>query len=133
MLYSHRSTVPACHGDLRGGLRWRSPAAETVLLIVPLFHACGWGIPYSAAMCGASLVFPGVAMDGASLCELLQPALPLSMGVPTVWLNFSSIPMWPTWPRPPRLKVLIGGSAAPRALIERLQKDWASRSSTCGA
>lgn len=124
VLYSHRSTVlhalATCAADSLG-----LSSRDSVLLIVPMFHANGWGVPYAGAMCGSQLVFPGVAMDGASLCELMHVGdCTLSMGVPTVWLNFLAyIDQHKTAP-PARLKrVLIGGSAAPRALIERLQNE----------
>ena len=128
VLYSHRSTV--LHA-------WASCAADSlalssqdsVLLIVPMFHASGWGVPYSAAMCGAQLVLPGPHLDGKSLCELLRLGeCTLSLGVPTVWLNFLAHLEQHPGERPAHLKkILIGGSAAPRALIERLQNEVGAR------
>ena len=56
-----------------------------------MFHVNAWGIPYAGAMFGAKLVFPGPALDGASLFELIDNEKPdLLMGVPTVWLGFFS-------------------------------------------
>ena len=124
VLYSHRSTVlhamATCAADSLG-----FSSRESILLIVPMFHACGWGVPYTAAMCGAELVLPGAALDGASLCEMLQRGqCTLSMGVPTVWLNFLAyIDQHKLAPPQQLKKVLIGGSAAPRALIERMQNE----------
>ena len=58
-----------------------------VLLIVPLFHANAWGVPYAAAMCGAKLVLPGAGMDGRSVHELLRDErVTYTCGVPTVFL-----------------------------------------------
>ncbi|WP_164081741.1 AMP-binding protein, partial [Stenotrophomonas maltophilia] len=62
VLYSHRSTVlHAFCACARDGLSLSS--ADSVMLIVPLFHVNAWGIPYAAAMCGAKLVLPGQALD----------------------------------------------------------------------
>ena len=86
VLYSHRSTVlhsfAACMGDVLG-----INSHESILVIVPLFHANAWGIPYAAAMSGTKLVFPGMAMDGKNIHELLdKEKVTFSAGVPTVWL-----------------------------------------------
>lgn len=126
VLYSHRSTVlhsyAACAAD---GLRLSS--ADSVLLCVPLFHVNAWGIPYASAMCGAKLVLPGPQLDGKSLFELaVAEKCNFSLGVPTVWLGFfkhiDETPGIDT----SALKlerVVIGGSAAPRAIIERFRRD----------
>jgi fatty-acyl-CoA synthase len=124
VLYSHRSTVihalAACSADSLA-----VSSRDSVLLIVPMFHASGWGLPYSAAMAGASLVLPGALLDGASLCELMHlGGCNVSLGVPTVWLNFLAYLDQHPERRSSKLKrVLIGGSAAPRALVERLQNE----------
>ncbi|MFO0576782.1 MAG: long-chain-fatty-acid--CoA ligase [Polyangia bacterium] len=121
VLYSHRSTVlhsfAVCAADALG-----LSCRDSVLLIVPMFHANAWGIPYAAAMCGAKLVLPGHALDGPSVCELLQrEACTLSLGVPTVWLNFLAFLDQHPDRKPQTLRrVVIGGSAAPRALIARM-------------
>jgi fatty-acyl-CoA synthase len=86
VLYSHRSSVlhswAACATD---GLA--VGAAETVLLVVPMFHVNAWGMPYAGAMSGARLVMPGPALDGKSVYELMRDEqVTLALGVPTVWL-----------------------------------------------
>ena len=64
---------------------------DTVCPVVPLFHACGWSVPYVAAMNGAKLVLPGPRLDGASLYELFEEeGVTMSLGVPTVWLGFEA-------------------------------------------
>ena len=125
VLYSHRSTVlhsfAACASD---GLRLSS--ADSVLLAVPLFHVNAWGVPYASAMCGAKLVLPGPALDGASLYQLaVQERCNFSLGVPTVWLGFFRHIDETPGLDPSELKlerVVIGGSAAPRAIVERFRK-----------
>ncbi|MBL9042628.1 MAG: long-chain-fatty-acid--CoA ligase [Myxococcales bacterium] len=124
VLYSHRSTLlhalASCMKDILA-----LSSRECVLLIVPMFHANGWGVPYSAAMAGAKLVFPGAALDGASVCELLRgEGCTLSMGVPTVWLGMLAHLEKHPEARPTQLRRgLIGGSAAARSLIARLESE----------
>ena len=125
VLYSHRSTVlHAFCACARDGLSLSS--RDSVLLIVPLFHVNAWGIPYAAAMCGAKLVLPGQALDGKSVFELMvAEACNFSLGVPTVWLNFFRyIEETPGLPlNEVRLdRVVVGGSAAPRAVIEKFHR-----------
>ncbi|MCW5730794.1 MAG: long-chain-fatty-acid--CoA ligase [Alphaproteobacteria bacterium] len=130
VLYSHRSTVlhgfAGCMGDVLG-----ITSSDSILVVVPLFHANAWGIPYSAAMCGAKLVFPGMAMDGKSIFELLRDErVTMTAGVPTVWLMlFQYLDQVKAEtgkiPELPHLKrVVIGGSAAPRAMIKRFWDDF---------
>jgi acyl-CoA synthetase (AMP-forming)/AMP-acid ligase II len=125
VLYSHRSTVlhsfAACASD---GLKLSS--ADSVLLAVPLFHVNAWGVPYASAMCGAKLVLPGTALDGASLYQLAaEERCNFSLGVPTVWLGlFKHIDDTPGLDLSDLKleRVVIGGSAAPRAIIDRFRK-----------
>ncbi len=84
-LYSHRSTIlHAYSGALPDSLNLS--ARDTVLPVVPMFHVNAWGIPYSAAVTGCKLVFPGPAMDGKSIYELIEgEKVTMAAGVPTVW------------------------------------------------
>jgi acyl-CoA synthetase (AMP-forming)/AMP-acid ligase II len=126
VLYSHRSLVlHAFCGVAADGMDLSR--RDSVLLVTPLFHVSAWGIPFSAAMCGAKLVLPGGALDGESLYTLMRDeGCTVSLGVPTVWLNFLEF----ISTQAERLnlsslsleRVLIGGSAAPRAMIEKF--DW---------
>ncbi|WP_370302272.1 long-chain-fatty-acid--CoA ligase [Pseudooceanicola sp.] len=123
VLYSHRSTVlhsfVVCQHD---GLRLG--AADTTLLAVPLFHVNAWGVPHASAMCGARLVLPGPALDGQSLFDLaVAEKCTFSLGVPTVWLGlFKHIEETGADPDLLSLdRVVIGGSAAPRAIIKKFR------------
>ncbi len=127
VLYSHRSTVlhcfVACAVD---GLALC--ARDSVLLAVPMFHVNAWGIPYASAMCGAKLVLPGAALSGERLYALIRDeACTFSLGVPTVWLGlFQYIDQNRTSLNLQDLqlkRVVIGGSAAPRTIIERFEHD----------
>jgi acyl-CoA synthetase (AMP-forming)/AMP-acid ligase II len=122
VLYSHRSTLlhsgMACQVD---GLQLSSK--DCTLLAVPLFHVNAWGIPYSSALCGAKLVLPGPHLDGKNLFDLaVEEACTFSLGVPTVWLGlFKHIDETPDADisKFSLKRVMIGGSAAPRAIIRR--------------
>ena len=116
-LYSHRSTVLHAYACALPDVMCLS-ARDAILPVVPMFHVSAWGIPYSAAMVGAKLVFPGAALDGKSIYELLETEkVTLAAGVPTVWqmllahlkthdLRFNNLK-----------RTVIGGSACPPAMI----------------
>ena len=84
-LYSHRSSLLHTYAAaLPDALN--CSARDVILPVVPMFHVNAWGLPYIACMVGAKLVFPGPALDGKSLYELLEAEqVTLSAGVPTVW------------------------------------------------
>ena len=87
MLYSHRSTVLHAYGAALPDTLGLLGALASILPVVPMFHVNAWGLPYAAPMVGAKLVFPGVALDGASLYELFETEkVTFTAGVPTVWL-----------------------------------------------
>ncbi len=117
-LYSHRSTILHAFAiSLPDAIS--ISAADVVCPVVPLFHACGWGIPYAAPMNGAKLVLPGPRLDGASLCELFESeGVTYALGVPTVWLGFESH-LSTSGARCSSLqRVLSGGSAVPPSMVE---------------
>ena len=124
VVYSHRSTVlhsyATCMVDGLG-----LSAGESALLVVPMFHVNAWGMPYAGAMSGAKLVLPGPSLDGKSVYELMkEEKVTLALGVPTVWLMlFQHVDAAGLDPkRDLTLKrVVIGGSAAPRAMTEKFE------------
>jgi len=127
VLYSHRSTVIhsliVCMKDTLG-----LSSLETVLPVVPMFHANAWGIAYAAPMCGAKLVFPGAGMDGASVYELLKDEdVTLAAGVPTVWLMLLNYMRENKVTADALERVVCGGSAAPRAMIEEFEEAHGAR------
>src|SRR3982751_2345500 len=84
-LYSHRSTILHAYAAALPDVMSLS-ARDAILPVVPMFHVNAWGIPYSAALVGAKLVFPGPAMDGKSIYELMESEkVTYAAGVPTVW------------------------------------------------
>ena len=84
-LYSHRSTILHAYAAALPDVMGVS-ARDAILPVVPMFHVNAWGIPYNAAMTGAKLVFPGPALDGKSVYELIEAeGVTFAAGVPTVW------------------------------------------------
>ena len=123
-LYSHRSTILHAFASALPDVMSLS-ARDSVLPVVPMFHVNAWGIPYSAAMVGAKLVFPGGALDGKSVYELLESeGVTFAAGVPTVWQMLLSH-MKPTGLRFSTLnRTVIGGSACPPAMISAFREDY---------
>ena len=123
-LYSHRSTLLHAYAAALPDVMCIS-ARDAILPVVPMFHVNAWGIPYSAAMTGAKLVFPGPALDGKSVYDLIEAEkATFAAGVPTVWqmllshmkpanLKFSSLK-----------RTVIGGSACPPAMIDAFRDDY---------
>jgi fatty-acyl-CoA synthase len=122
VLYSHRSNV--LHGLVAntGGTLALS-AEDVVLPVVPLFHANGWSLAFSTPMVGASLILPGMKLDGASVYELLNTyKVTFTAAVPTLWLALLQH-LEATGRKLPYLKrVVIGGSASPRAMTKTFQE-----------
>jgi fatty-acyl-CoA synthase len=121
VLYSHRSTLLHTYAAaLPDALN--CSARDVILPVVPMFHVNAWGLPYIACMIGAKLVFPGPAMDGKSLYQLLESEqVTMAAGVPTVWqgllahveqndVRFSSM-----------TRTVIGGSACSPAMLAAFQ------------
>ncbi|MBM3557848.1 MAG: long-chain-fatty-acid--CoA ligase, partial [Alphaproteobacteria bacterium] len=123
VLYAHRSTVLHSLMMASGSVLALSEA-NTILPVVPMFHANAWGIVYAGPMAGSKLVFPGAKLDGASIYELLdQEDVDLSAGVPTVWLELLRFCDANGKKLSKMKRTLIGGSAVPRAMIERFGRD----------
>jgi len=121
-LYSHRSTVLHAFG---ASLPDAIPlsARDTVCPVVPLFHACGWAVAYTAPMNGVKLVLPGPRLDGPSLYELFEAeGVTVSLGVPTVWLAFEAHLSATGRHCSTLRRLLSGGSAVPPSLIEAFER-----------
>jgi fatty-acyl-CoA synthase len=126
VLYSHRSLVLHTLGlslDHCMGIR----EDDTVLPVVPMFHANAWGMPFSAVMLGAKFVMPGPHLDPASLVDLFQrEKVTLTGGVPTIWMGV--LQYLDANPGKFDLSAIramyVGGSAVPQALIEAFEKRY---------
>ena len=123
VLYSHRSTVLHCYASALPDAMSLS-AHEVVMPVVPMFHVNAWGLPYSCAMVGAKLVFPGPKMGDAETLQKLIEAegVTFSAGVPTVWQGLVAY-LEKTGKRIDSLThVVSGGSAVPLALMNHLRE-----------
>ena len=124
VLYSHRSNV--LHAFIAGMTDALGVGnADVILPIVPMFHANAWALAFAAPMIGAKLVMPGPKLDGPSVCELLETEkVTMSAAVPTVWLALLQY-LEQTGKTLPHLKrVVIGGSACPRFMIEAFETKY---------
>src|SRR4051794_26329561 len=114
VVYTHRSTylhaMAACMVDALA-----LSEKERVLPVVPLFHACGWGLPYAAPFTGAELVLVGSDTSPANLARVInEEQVTWAAGVPTIWTS-----LLPLAGDLPSLKTLgVGGSATPKALMQ---------------
>ena len=126
-LYRHWSTV--IHAMAAGsmdvlGLSCR----DTVLSIVPMFHANAWSIPYAVPMSGGTLVFPGARLDGASVYELIDgEGVTFSAGVPTVWLMLLDYLAHSGNTLDGMSRVVCGGSAVPRSMTQAFEEQHGVR------
>ncbi|HXV02609.1 MAG TPA: long-chain fatty acid--CoA ligase [Gaiellaceae bacterium] len=121
VVYSHRSTILHALGvATTSPLGLRVAHGDTLLPVVPMFHANAWGYPYLAAMLGAKLVFPGPHLDPESLLEdFVQERVTWTAGVPTIWLGMLQLldASPGKWDLSHMKGMLVGGSAVPRAMI----------------
>jgi fatty-acyl-CoA synthase len=124
VLYSHRSnflhTLVTLGVDVMG-----LSARDTVLPVVPMFHANAWGLAFSCAAAGCKLVMPGAKLDGPSVHELLETeGVTFSAAVPTVWLGLLQH-LRATGGKLSTLKrVVIGGSAVPEAILRGFRDEF---------
>lgn len=127
VLYSHRSiylhSMAICMADTLAVAE-----RETILPVVPMFHVNAWGIPFAAVMTGARLAFPGKHLLGSALASFLeQEKVTMAAGVPTIWnvllqhlrKNKHDLSSLHT--------MVVGGSAAPKAMIEAYDKEFGIR------
>jgi fatty-acyl-CoA synthase len=124
VVYSHRSNVLHTMLSLQPDTFGIS-ARDVIMPIVPMFHANSWGLAFSSPMAGAAMVMPGAKLDGPSVYELLNDYKVTCTGaVPTVWMLLLQ-DLEKTGAKLPYLeRVLIGGSACPRAMIKTFQENY---------
>jgi fatty-acyl-CoA synthase len=120
VVYSHRALVlhslmaalPDAHAISK---------RDTILPVVPMFHANAWGLPYVAAFVGTGLVLPGPRLDAESVLDLLaEERVTITAGVPTVWMAMlNAINAEPErWDLSALRLLIVGGSAVPRSMFE---------------
>jgi len=123
-MYTHRSTVLHAYGSALPDAMGAS-SRDSILPVVPMFHVNAWGIPYSAPLVGAKLVFPGPQLDGKSLYELFEAeGVTYSAGVPTVWLGLLQHMKQAGVKFSTLQRTVIGGSACPPAMIRTFREEY---------
>ncbi len=124
VVYSHRSTVlhayAACLPDAMN-----LSARDVVMPVVPMFHANAWSLPYAGPLVGCKIVFPGAALDGASVHGLFEAEqVTMSAGVPTVWLSLLQHVQQNNLQFTTLRRTVIGGSACPPAMIRTFEDTY---------
>jgi fatty-acyl-CoA synthase len=124
VVYSHRALVLHTYAVLTPAGMGLSES-DTVLPVVPMFHANAWGLPYGAVMTGAKIVLPGPHLDPASLLDLFaRERVTLTAGVPTIWMGV--LQLLDASPGAYDLSSLramfIGGAAVPQSMVEAFHK-----------
>lgn len=124
VLYSHRSNVlhamAANSGDCVG-----AKSVDTLMPVVPMFHANAWATTFACPMAGTKLVMPGAKLDGPSIYELLDTEkVTITAAVPTVWQMLLTHMEANNLMLPHLRRVLIGGSACPPSMIETFEKKY---------
>jgi len=124
VLYSHRSNVlhsmMAAQPDAMG-----VSSRDVVMPVVPMFHANCWGLALTSPMVGAAMAMPGGKLDGASIYEILNEyRVSFTAAVPTVWLMLLQYLESSKAKLPYLKKVVIGGSACPRAMTKTFQEEY---------
>ena len=122
VLYSHRTNVLHTFMTLQPDVMNLS-SSDTVLPVVPMFHANAWGLAFSCAAVGAKMVMPGSQMDGASVYELLDSEkVTITAAVPTVWLMLLNYLEENNLKLPHLKRVIIGGSAVPERILRAFEE-----------
>jgi len=123
VLYSHRSTLLHTYAAALPDSHALS-ASSVVLPVVPMFHVNAWGLPYTASLVGAKLVFPGAALDGKSLYELFEAEqATFTCGVPTVWQSLLSYVEQNALTFNHLRRVGVGGAACPPGMLRAFERD----------
>ncbi len=123
VVYTHRSNVLHAMAEVQPDMLGLS-SSERVMPVVPLFHANGWSIGYSAPLTGASMVMPGRDLTPAALFEMLELGVSLTAAVPTIWLLLLQYLEAEAKSLSTLKRVVIGGSSCPRAVIETFQQKY---------
>ncbi|MGY1723496.1 long-chain fatty acid--CoA ligase [Blastococcus sp. SYSU DS0533] len=127
VVYSHRSvylvSMQLCMGDYLA-----LSVADKGLVIVPMFHANSWNLPFAALMVGTSMVLPGRYVQPEHLARLIQQERPtVSAGVPTIWSDMLAYARKHGTDLSSLRDVVVGGSVCPRSLMEAYEKEFGVR------
>lgn len=124
VIYSHRSNVLHALAALQPDMLNLS-SRDRLMPVVPLFHANGWSTAFSAPMAGSTMIMPGAGMDGEAVYQMLvQERVTITAAVPTVWLMLLQRMEKQGGALPDLSRVVIGGSACPRAMTKAFQEQY---------
>ncbi len=124
VVYSHRALVLHSLAECIDGTFGISHG-DVILACTSMFHANGWGLPYTAAMMGAKLILPGPHLEAEGLLDLIErEGVTLAAGVPTLWISvLQALENNPgRWKITRPLRIVSGGSAVPEALFRGLDR-----------
>jgi fatty-acyl-CoA synthase len=124
VVYTHRAVFLHC---LAQALADSMAVSENdvILHVVPMFHANAWCVPYTAVMVGATQIFGGPNPQPRDIAEIVQAERVTVVGaVPTVWISVKELCEKEGFDISSIRCIPIGGSAAPRALIEHFDKKF---------
>lgn len=124
VVYSHRSVV--LH-SMALGLADNAAVSEAdvAMPVVPMFHVNAWGLPFAAVWFGTTLVMPGPFFTPKVLVELIEnEKVTIAAGVPTIWMGLLKELEEKQYDTSSLRSILCGGSAAPKAVIERFEKKF---------
>jgi fatty-acyl-CoA synthase len=124
VLYSHRALFLHTFGAALTDTLSISER-DVIMPVVPMFHAMAWGVPFAATMMGCRQVFPGPHLQPRDLAELIQSErITITAGVPTLWLGLLNLLENEHYDISSLRVMPVGGSAAPRSMIEAYQKKY---------
>jgi fatty-acyl-CoA synthase len=124
VVYSHRAIVLHSIVSTQSSTMGISEQ-DAVLPVVPMFHANAWGFPFTCSLVGSKQVFPGPHMDPASLLDaFVEQEVTITAGVPTIWMGILQLldAQPDAWDLSQLRSMIVGGAAAPKAMIEGFQK-----------
>lgn len=125
VVYTHRSNVlhalATCSGDAMS-----FSSRDSIMPVVPMFHANAWSLAFSVPMAGANTVMPGALMDGKSIYQMLdEQKVSLTAAVPTIWLMLLQyLSENPDKQLPYLERVIIGGAACPESMMKTFEEKY---------
>ena len=124
VVYSHRSLFLHSYGTCMADT-FALSERDTILQLIPMFHANGWGIPYAGIMTGSRLVFSGRHLQPSDIAMLIEKErVTFSAGVPTLWMTlYSHLESHPHDMSSLR-RVVVAGAALPRQFVEIYEKKY---------
>ena len=120
--YTHRGNLLHAYSGMAGE-SFNVRESDTVLMVVPMFHANSWGLAYAGPMSGCNLVLPGPHMDGKSIHSVIESEqVTKAAAVPTVWNMLIGFLNETGKSLDSLEEVVIGGAAVPPSMIREFDE-----------